>query len=479
MKKKLRLINIVFAVMLVLFGAGAYYVFQSSKINGPYYKQIAMSLELQADILPPPAFLIESVYAVEKMTQASHKADLTELTAELARLRKSYGERLDHWVNVLPETEMKRVLIETSRPPADKFYEAVESELLPAIAAGDYKKAKELADGKLVPLFKEHSAAIAEVVKLTDTARSSQEAAVATRMGWWSWGLLAFNALGLISVTIFTIAVGRNIERSVVAIENNAQALASSSEELASVSQQITAAAEETSAQSSVVSSASVEVSSNVQTVAAAAEEMTASIREIANSASEAARVAGEAVKVAELTNQTVAQLGASSDEIGNVVKLITTIAQQTNLLALNATIEAARAGEAGKGFAVVANEVKELAKETSKATEDISLRIEAIRSDTKGAIDAIAQVSKIINQINEISGVIASAVEQQTATTNEMTRNIGQAARGSGEIAQNIAGVATAAQSTSQGASDTSKAASELARMSSELQTLVGRFRS
>ncbi|MFN4242808.1 MAG: methyl-accepting chemotaxis protein [Tepidisphaerales bacterium] len=265
---------------------------------------------------------------------------------------------------------------------------------------------------------------------------------------------------------------------SITSIGQNAQALSSSSEELSAVSQQMTANADETAAQANVVSTASADVSRNVSSVAAAAEEMTTSIREIANNAAEAAKVAQQAVKVAEQTNVTVAKLGASSDEIGNVVKLITTIAQQTNLLALNATIEAARAGEAGKGFAVVANEVKELAKETGKATEDISQRIDAIRQDTKAAVEAIGQISKIINQINEIQNVIASAVEEQTATTNEMTRNISEAAKGSSEIAQNITGVATVAKSTSQGASDTSKAAQELARMSAELQSLVSRFK-
>jgi methyl-accepting chemotaxis protein len=261
-------------------------------------------------------------------------------------------------------------------------------------------------------------------------------------------------------------------------IADNSTAMSSASEELASVSTQMSANAEETSAQANVVSTASSEVSRNVQTVATAAEEMTASIKEIAKNAAEAAKVATGAVKVAEKTNGTIAKLGESSVEIGKVIKVITSIAQQTNLLALNATIEAARAGEAGKGFAVVANEVKELAKETAKATEDISQKIEAIRNDTKESVDAIGQIGTIINQINDISNTIASAVEEQTATTNEMTRNITEAARGSSEIAQNITGVATAAKSTTAGASNTSKAATELSRMSQELQQAVGTFR-
>ena len=183
-------------------------------------------------------------------------------------------------------------------------------------------------------------------------------------------------------------------------------------------------------------------------------------------------------MKVAETTTATVSKLGESSNEIGQVIKVITSIAQQTNLLALNATIEAARAGEAGKGFAVVANEVKELAKETAKATEDISRKIEAIQTDTKAAVDAIASISEVINQVNGISNTIATAVEEQNATTNEMARNVSEAAHGSGEITSNIAGVAQAAESTSRGASDTQKAAQQLVETSAELRRLVEQFK-
>ncbi len=255
-----------------------------------------------------------------------------------------------------------------------------------------------------------------------------------------------------------------------------AEALAAASEELTASSQQMGSNAGETAAQANVVSAASEEVSRNVQTVATGAEEMTASIREIAKNANEAAKVATTAVRVAETTNQTVSKLGESSAEIGKVIKVITSIAQQTNLLALNATIEAARAGEAGKGFAVVANEVKELAKETAKATEDIGQKIDAIQTDTKGAVEAIGQIGSIINQINDISNTIASAVEEQTATTNEIGRNITEAAKGSAEIAQNITTVAQTARSTADGSAEALRASAELARMAADLQALVAR---
>jgi len=269
-----------------------------------------------------------------------------------------------------------------------------------------------------------------------------------------------------------------NLREIIQAVAAAATHVASASEELSATGHQITANSEETSTQANVVAAASEQVSTNVNVVATGSEEMLASIREIAKSSSEAARVAKNAMGVAANTNQTITKLGDSSMEIGEVVKVITSIAQQTNLLALNATIEAARAGEAGKGFAVVANEVKELAKETAKATEDISRKIEAIQSDTKGAVEAIGEISGVINQINDISNTIASAVEEQTATTNEMGRNITEAAKGASEIARNVAGVAEAATSTSTAATHTNTAATELARMAGEMQSLIQQFR-
>jgi len=264
------------------------------------------------------------------------------------------------------------------------------------------------------------------------------------------------------------------LRKSLVAIESNAKALSGSSGKLSEVSVQMSSNAEETSAQSSVVSDASKEVSKNVELVSLSVEEMNSSIREIAQNANEAATVANDAVAIVESTNVTISKLGESSNEIGQVVKVINSIAEQTNLLALNATIEAARAGEAGKGFAVVANEVKELAKETSKATGDIGSRIEAIQSDTENAVQAITEVTSVINKINDISNTIATAVEEQTATTAEMGRTVSEAARGTEEINNNINGVAQAAQTTNKGAADTQLAAGELATMAGELQRLV-----
>lgn len=272
-------------------------------------------------------------------------------------------------------------------------------------------------------------------------------------------------------------AMADSLSAVLVTIAGNAGGLAGATEELTVFSSQINASAEESSVQATVVAAAAEQVSVNVQTVAAATEEMSSSIREIAKSTQNAADVASKAVHVVQTASATVAKLGESSAEIGSVVKIINSIAEQTNLLALNATIEAARAGEAGKGFAVVASEVKELARETSKATEDVGHRIEAIHTDTQAAVAAIAQIAAIIEQINDTQATIASAVEQQTATTNEMSRNVTEAATGSSQIAANISGVATAATATTQGVTQTLVASARLSKMSTELTALVAHF--
>ncbi|MGY6499431.1 MAG: methyl-accepting chemotaxis protein [Acidimicrobiales bacterium] len=276
-------------------------------------------------------------------------------------------------------------------------------------------------------------------------------------------------ALGSGAAWVVSQSVSRSIRRGTVELSR-------SSAGLASVSAQLGSGADETAAQAAVVSTAAEEVSANVSTVATAVEELGASIREIASNAAEATEVSTRAVDAAATTNATVAKLGVSSAEIGEVIEVITSIAEQTNLLALNATIEAARAGEAGKGFAVVANEVKELATQTAAATEQIAVRIAAIQADSDGAVGAIGEISEIIARVAELQTTIAGSVEEQTATTNEISRSVTDAARNSSEIAENITAVAGGARHTTEGALATQRAAADLARVAAELQALVER---
>ncbi|WP_053333642.1 methyl-accepting chemotaxis protein [Gemmatimonas phototrophica] len=276
------------------------------------------------------------------------------------------------------------------------------------------------------------------------------------------------------SIITGQVKMADDFENTVATI---ASVVSSSSTELEASAQGMAASSEETSRQAQAVAAASEQATRNVQTVASSAEELTASIREIASRVQEASQISQVAVKKAGDTTDTMARLGNSSQEIGQVVKVITSIAQQTNLLALNATIEAARAGEAGKGFAVVANEVKELARQTAKATEEIGSKIAGVQSETNSAIGAIREITEVISKINEISTTIAGAVEEQNAATSEISRNVGEAARGTAEVSSSISMVTQVAAEGGRTAENIKGAASQLSHESERLNSAVTDF--
>ncbi len=442
------------------------------QIRGPYYNNIVQSKDLIADILPPPEYLIESYLNVLEMVEETDARKLAVLMEKSKSLRNDYETRKDFWNGDLEDGKIKSTLLVASYRPGEEFLEKRDKEFIPLILQGDREGAKKLVQSFLKPKYEEHRAAIDQVVSLSNDKYKKDEDAATNTLRRHSI-LLASLALAIMAaMSLLFRYIIRNITGSLSDISTG---LDSASKQLTNVSQQMSANAEETSSQATVVSSSSQQVNQSVQTVAIGTEEMTASIREISKSASESVRVAENAVRMAESMNGDMSRLGTSSEEIGKIIMLITSIAEQTNLLALNAAIEAARAGEAGRGFAVVANEVKELARETAKATEDISRKIEGIQSSTKGAIGSISEIGNIIRQISDIQNTIASAVEEQTVTTNEIAKNISEAARGSGEITNNITGVAQAAQSTANGANDTKKASEELSKMLFDLKRFVG----
>jgi methyl-accepting chemotaxis protein len=268
-----------------------------------------------------------------------------------------------------------------------------------------------------------------------------------------------------------------SVRDAVAALARSAELVAHSAGQLDTVTAGVAGSVRSVSERSHAADRTASRVSGNVQTVAAASGQLSDSIREIARNANDGAQVAAHAVTVVATTNETVSKLGQSSAEIGNVIKVITSIAEQTNLLALNATIEAARAGESGKGFAVVAGEVKELAQETARATEDIAARVQAIQTDTDSAVTAIDEISTIIDQISSYQTSIASAVDEQTATTGEMSRNVSEAADGATTIATTVAEVAAAVEQTDRNVAAGRQATSELTNLSGELRQLVARF--
>lgn len=519
---RLALLTFTAALSLLLFAFLGNSMVEAVKVTGPIYDAIAQTRDLDAEIMPPTLYLIEArtnVYLLREETDPSKYQGLIDL---IKRKEQAFRDTRTKFDKLLPSGRARDLLNRTLFQEGTEWARIIDSQFIPAKLHHNEKaltRALQEADTH----FAAHEQAIYDLDKMLLERIARQEAqaettvrfrrkiliafglavlAIILSFGWFTSHLIVQSLAQTVSVLQTTSrgdlrprirldskdesgvmgrALNHTLDRisdTIRSINESAVQLAGASEEFSATSHQITANSEETSAQARSVAAATGQVNQNLQTVASSTEEMAATVREIAQNTSEAAKIAGEAMRAAEQTNSMVSKLSMSSAEIGKVIKAITAIAQKTDLLALNATVEAARAGEIGAGFAVVANEVKELAKQTACATEEISLKIETIQNDAGGAVQAIASIASVINRVNEISLVIATAVEQQSATTNEMARNTSEAARGLGEVAHNITGVAQAAQDTSHSAAQSLLASNQLARMAQQLRLLSEQFK-
>jgi methyl-accepting chemotaxis protein len=492
------------------------------RIHGPTYVEIRDHQNLIADILPPPAYILEAYLTVHQMLAQRDPRRREALADKMNDLRREFETRNQYWRDHVKNAGLREALTQRAFDPGMRFFSGYEQQFLPAINAEQYDKARDILEGSLSTSFDQHRKAIHESIALArksvTTFEENAEATADSLNTLYIGGIFFVAALCMLAGwylkysiekplsrmhELFQAIAARDLTRRVelhtadefgqmVRLANDAvdsmrsalrsiaeqsDVLAGASEELKVVSEHMSANAEQTAAQAHVVTAASEQVSGSVQAMANSTDGLNASVREIARSTTDASEASSKAVMLAETADKAVNRLGESSAGIGKIVRVINSIAEQTNLLALNATIEAARAGEAGKGFAVVANEVKDLAAETGRATQDIARRIDAIRIDTQGAVEAIAEIRAFIGKMNELQASVAAAIEEHSATTGQIARSLSEGVRGTTEISSNISGVAEAARHTSSGASDTKNAASELARLASELRRVLSQF--
>lgn len=391
------------------------------RIKGTADNRIYSANILLADVLPPPAYIIESRLAVLQMTVTSDSAKQAAIDKDLTGLENEFNARSTYWSEHSLGPDFNRALAVSDRLAKD-FYRTVDRDFRPKIVAGDLTGARQIANGSLKKIYDEHRSAIDGVVKLATRYNADAEA-----------------------------SASQTIRTNAIRIE-----------------------AGETARQSASVAASGASATDGISTIATSCDQLTASITEISQAASQAVRIANEAVAEADSAMTVVGRLDQSGTEITNVVELISTIAEQTNLLALNATIEAARAGEMGRGFAVVANEVKELANKTSVATSEIAEKIRNVQNESSSAIASIRRVAEIVSQINGIQ-TVAGAVEEQVAMTNEIARSLNEAASGTLAVTDAMDAVTSAAEGDESNVSTTEDVGRYLGEMAHGLELLVG----
>jgi len=542
------------AVAFLLFGLVAWNTLDATKVNGPAYTEIVQAKDLVADVLPPPEYIVESYLVAYQIAGSEDRSEVAALKERIGVLHADYETRHEYWTKVLPEGRIRSLLLEDSYRPAGRFYSVVEKELVPAVERGDQSRALALLHGTVEPLFQEHRAAIDEVVSLADADLAADERAVAGLIrarGTWL-AILAALAVGAMAVLVLMVnriatniigrlghavgfasamadgdltrsleegpadevgrmiralnAMGRSFRGMVQEIISGIQTVASAATELSAISGTMSSGVRRINEMAGNMTSASTQFSGetsgaahsmesatvNLNSVATATEEMSATVADIAASSEKARSVSTEAARQAQTVSGTMRDLGRAAQEIGHVTETITSISAQTNLLALNATIEAARAGAAGKGFAVVANEIKELAQQTTAATEDIKSRISAIQSSTGSAMGDIETITEVIAQVSEFITTIAVAIEEQTAVTRDVAANIAaassgvqdsnrrmtQIASGSESIASDIARVNDGMGQIREAGEQVDTSAADLSRLAEQLKMVVVRFK-
>ena len=550
---KLALLAVGFVAVLMLFAALAFHTLNQLRVNGPLYQTIVQGKDLIADILPPPEYILESYLVTLQILGEPRAEQLQGLIEKGEQLKREYVTRHEFWVKTLPEGRMRVAMVEDSYAPALAFFELRDRRFLPAIQAGNQAKAAELAYGPMRTEYELHRKAIDQVVQMATRQNADGEAMASVMISTQTRNLLLIALTGIIGLSGLAYWITRGIagpvrhtvemlkdiadgegdltrrlqvngadeisdlaryfNRFVEKLQGiisqmvvNAVTVAAAATELSTISAQtaqsvqtlssrtatVAAAAEQSSVNTASVAAGMEQAALNLASVAGATEQMSATIGDIAASTEKARAISRQAGDQAGSVSALMQELSQAAREIGKVTEAITAISSQTNLLALNATIEAARAGAAGKGFAVVANEIKELARQTAGATEDIKRRISGMQHATASATGDIAKIATVIAEVNHLIAGIASAIEEQTSVTRDVAGNIAQAsdgvrdanerivqtAGGSRSMARDLAEVNRAVGEIRSGGDQVQASVVELSNLAERLRSMVNQFR-
>ncbi len=515
------------AIGFLAFSIDAWVTLSELKVNGPIYRKIVQGKDLVADILPPPEYIIESHLLLHLMRDHTGYPEQIREDKDyfVNKLKKEYYERHEYWLKELPEGEMKTTLTQGSFAAANSYYQLAEKEYIPAIERGDLETASGLLSGKLEDAYKLHRQKIDEVVKMANDQNEQEEQFAASRIQIQTviLVLVASSSL-LISVALFALIglqivksirqatermkdisegeadltqrlniqsrdeIGElskwldqfvaRIQQNVIEITEQTEQVVETTQKVADAGTSMAAAAEQASRQVETIAASGIEMNQNLSTISSSIEEVSISIADVARKTADATTTVTDAVRSTKETDQVVTELGKSATEIGQVIESIASIASQTNLLALNAAIEAAGAGDAGKGFAVVASEVKELARQTAESSMGIKDQINMIQARTNETVETISKISKTMDEVNGITGIIASSVEEQSVTAKDIARNVAQTAKAANEVVENLQGIAQAAKSVAEDSSRSLKLNEDMRQQALNVFSVVNRFK-